>query len=229
MENVLDFFLRILVAGILAGLIGLDREMNSKEAGLRTHFLVGVGSALFMIISKYGFSDIIALNNIGLDPSRIAAQVVSGISFLGAGTILLEKRFIKGLTTAAGIWATAAIGLAVGSGMYEVGIFATFIVFVILKFSQKFLDLHFFKKIQGSKLFNVSIKMSKYPDNKIGEVLSNENYILSSFKTEKSLEDSISIYNIHFIIRAKKEESSLGLAKKLNDIDDVMSVEIENM
>ncbi len=182
-----------------------------------------------MIISKYGFNDVTVLSNFKLDPSRVAAQVVSGISFLGAGTIFLEKKFVKGLTTAAGIWATSAIGLAVGAGMYGVGIFSTFIVLVILKFLQKFLDLHCLRKMEGSKIFDIKIKMSNYPDKKITKLLSEENYTLSSFKTDKSLEDSKCIYNIHFIIRAKNEESPLDVAKKINNIDDVISIEIEGM
>ena len=107
-----DFVLRLLVAGILGAIIGLDREYRAKEAGYRTHFLVSLGSALIMIVSS-------------LDPSRVAAQVVSGIGFIGAGTIILQKQIVRGLTTAAGIWATAGIGLAVGAGMYVISIAAT--------------------------------------------------------------------------------------------------------
>ena len=88
-----DFFFRLLVAGVLGAIIGLDREYRAKEAGFRTHFLVALGSALFMIVSKYGFWDILGDTGIGLDPSRIAAQVVSGIGFLGAGTIIIQKLF----------------------------------------------------------------------------------------------------------------------------------------
>lgn len=90
-----DFFFRLLVAGVLGAIIGLDREYRAKEAGFRTHFLVALGSALFMIVSKYGFWDILGDTGIGLDPSRIAAQVVSGIGFLGAGTIIIQKLFVE--------------------------------------------------------------------------------------------------------------------------------------
>ena len=105
-----DFMLRLLVAGILGAIIGLDREYRAKEAGYRTHFLVSLGSALIMIVSQYGFQEIIKENSVTLDPSRVAAQVVSGIGFIGAGTIILQKQIVRGLTTAAGIWATAGIG-----------------------------------------------------------------------------------------------------------------------
>lgn len=105
-----DFAWRLLLAGVLGAVIGLDREYRAKEAGFRTHFLVALGSALFMIVSQYGFSGVLAGADVKLDPSRVAAQVVSGIGFLGAGTIIFQKQVVRGLTTAAGLWATAGIG-----------------------------------------------------------------------------------------------------------------------
>ncbi len=102
----IDFVIRLLVAGILGAIIGLDREYRAKEAGYRTHFLVSLGSALIMIVSQYGFQEIIKESSVTLDPSRVAAQVVSGIGFIGAGTIIFQKQIVRGLTTAAGIWAT---------------------------------------------------------------------------------------------------------------------------
>ncbi|RWR03676.1 methyltransferase [[Pantoea] beijingensis] len=129
----MDLLLRIALAGALGGLIGLERQLRAKEAGLRTHILVGIGSAMFMIVSKYGFDDILSQTHIGLDPSRIAAQVVSGMGFLGAGTIIIQKQIVKGLTTAAGLWVTAAIGLVIGSGMYEIGIYGTLMALVVLE------------------------------------------------------------------------------------------------
>ena len=101
-----DFALRLFVAGAMGVLIGLEREYRAKEAGYRTHFLVALGSALMMIVSQYGFMEVLKTDLIRLDPSRIAAQVVSGIGFIGAGTIILQKQIVRGLTTAAGIWAT---------------------------------------------------------------------------------------------------------------------------
>lgn len=128
-----DMLIRIALAGILGGLIGLERQMRAKEAGLRTHILVGIGSAMFMLVSKYGFSDMLNSDHVALDPSRIAAQVVSGMGFLGAGTIIIQKQIVKGLTTAAGLWVTAAIGLVIGSGMYEIGIYGTVLALVVLE------------------------------------------------------------------------------------------------
>ena len=128
-----NFAVRLLVAGVLGAVIGLEREYRAKEAGYRTHFLVSLGSALMMIVSKYGFAVILADTGVGLDPSRIAAQVVSGIGFIGAGTIIIQRQFVRGLTTAAGVWATAGIGLAVGAGMYSLGVAATILTLVGLE------------------------------------------------------------------------------------------------
>src|SRR6202050_1635206 len=123
--------LRLLVAAGLGSLIGAERERLVWAAGLRTHMLVSVGSCLFMIVSAYGFSTVIAPGVI-LDPSRVAAQVVSGIGFLGAGSILLRGDVVRGLTTAASLWTVAAIGLAVGGGLYTEAVAATLIILIIL-------------------------------------------------------------------------------------------------
>ena len=133
----LDFFVRILLACLCGGVIGVERGHRLKEAGVRTHLLVCCAAALMIIISKYGFADLTNAEEFhflgvrGADPARIAAQVVSGISFLCAGVIFKQGPIIKGLTTAAGLWATAGIGLALGAGMIPLGIFATAIVLVI--------------------------------------------------------------------------------------------------
>ena len=129
-----EFLLRIFVASVLGGLVGLEREYRAKEAGFRTHFLVALGSAVFMIVSAYGFSDVpLAEGTHRWDVSRIAAQVVSGIGFIGAGAIIFQKNTIKGLTTAACVWVTAAIGLACGAGLYSLAIVATMLVLLGLE------------------------------------------------------------------------------------------------
>ena len=130
-----EFILRIFIAAILGGLIGLEREWRAKEAGFRTHFLVALGSALFMIVSAYGFSDSLFNELQRWDVSRVAAQVVSGIGFIGAGTIIFRKseNVVSGLTTAAGLWVVAAIGLACGGGMYKLATASTLLVLVGLE------------------------------------------------------------------------------------------------
>lgn len=123
----LDLTIRLSMALVLGGAIGIEREYRAKEAGFRTHFLVALGSALFCIVSQYGFGFDLK------DSSRVAAQVVSGIGFLGAGTIIFQKNVVRGLTTAAGLWVTAAIGLACGTGMYVAALATTIMVLLGLE------------------------------------------------------------------------------------------------
>lgn len=133
--NEMQIILRLCVAAVLGCLVGADRERHEWTAGMRTYMLVAVGACLAMIVSINGFAVAIAPGapaNIRLDPSRMASQVIVGVGFLGAGTILMRNHAIHGLTTAAGIWAVAAIGLAVGGGLYIAAIAATVIVLVIL-------------------------------------------------------------------------------------------------
>lgn len=127
-----DLVLRLAVAAIIGSLVGFERERLMWSAGIRTHMLVAVGAALLMIVSAYGFQHAILMPHVVLDPSRVAAQVVSGIGFLGAGSILLRGNTVRGMTTAASIWAVAALGLAAGGGLYFAAGVATIIILVIL-------------------------------------------------------------------------------------------------
>ena len=128
----LEFLLRLLLSAALGALVGLERSKRRKEAGIRTHCIIACTSALFMIVSKYAFLDCLNIDGLrGADPARIAAQVVSGISFLGAGVIFKNGNSIRGLTTAAGMWGTAAIGMAVGAGMYWLGLFESAVLVAI--------------------------------------------------------------------------------------------------
>ena len=126
------FVVRLLLAALFAGVIGLERESHGRPAGLRTHILVSMGSCLVMLLSIYGFPGWTAR-----DPARLAAQVISGIGFLGAGTILREGASVKGLTTAASLWVVAGIGLAIGAGFYLSAVVATVIAVVALFFLEK--------------------------------------------------------------------------------------------
>lgn len=123
---------RLALAALLAGLVGLERGRMERAAGLRTHALVGVGSCLFMLVSAFGFKDTYGTPNITIDPTRVAAQVVSGIGFLGAGTIIFQREVVRGLTTAASIWTVAALGLAVGGGLYIPAACTTVLILLIL-------------------------------------------------------------------------------------------------
>lgn len=125
-----DWLIRLIIAGICGYAIGYERNSRSKNAGIRTHLIVSLSAALMIIVSKYGFMDIINLQGVGLDPSRVAAQIVSGIGFLGAGMIFVHNQSVNGLTTAAGIWATSGIGMAIGSGLYFIGVAATLLIII---------------------------------------------------------------------------------------------------
>lgn len=138
-SGVAEIALRLLVASTCGMLIGLERELRAKEAGVRTHFLVCFGSALFMIISVYGFLSTKGVDGIrGADQARIAAQIVSGIGFIGAGTIMVNRGSITGLTTAAGLWVAAGIGMAIGGGLYFIGLLATLLVLIGLELLRLF-------------------------------------------------------------------------------------------
>lgn len=125
------YLLRILVAAACGMAIGFERQNRMKWAGVRTHLIVAVASALMTLVSKYGFGDLMGQAGIGLDPSRIAAGVVTGIGFLGAGLILVRKQEVSGITTAAGVWATVGVGMAIGAGMYVLGVAAAVLVLIV--------------------------------------------------------------------------------------------------
>lgn len=145
-------------AFVLSMVIGVEREVHQKSAGLRTHTLVGVGAALFMLISKYGFNDVLAPGRIVVDPSRVAAQIVSGVGFLGAGLIFVRRDSVRGLTTAAAVWVTAAVGAACGAGLIVLGAAATAIYFVVAT-----LFPHLSRRLPRSS-FKLSVIRVRYPD-----------------------------------------------------------------
>lgn len=222
MDLNLDFALRLLVAGILGAIIGLDREYRAKEAGYRTHFLVSLGSALIMIVSQYGFQDIIQENSVTLDPSRVAAQVVSGIGFIGAGTIILQKQIVRGLTTAAGIWATAGIGLAVGAGMYTISIAATLLTLAGLEL------LSFLFKSIGMKS---SIVTFSTPNRDILKDVvarfNSKDYLLVSYNMQKIQNSEELIYQVTMVIKSKRNNDEGHLLQIMQTFPDINVDQIE--
>ncbi len=159
-----EFVLRLFVAAMLGGVIGLEREYRAKEAGFRTHFLVALGSGLFMILSQFGFNDVLGhYEQVSLDPSRIASQVVTGIGFIGAGTIIFQKHVVRGLTTAAGLWVTSAIGMTAGAGMYVLSIATTVLVLLCLE------ALYFILQHFGTR--NITVTFSTPKEENIQPVL----------------------------------------------------------
>lgn len=211
-----DFALRLFVAGVMGVLIGLEREYRAKEAGYRTHFLVALGSALMMIVSQYGFMEVLKTDLIRLDPSRIAAQVVSGIGFIGAGTIILQKQIVRGLTTAAGIWATSGIGLAVGAGMYAVGISATLLVLLGLEALS-----YFFKSIG---LRNMMIDFStddKEAIKRVSKKFNTRNYVVVSYEMTEAYTNGKNVYHVSMVVKAKRMNEEGLLLMFLQDFPDI--------
>ena len=211
-----DFALRLFVAGAMGVLIGLERECRAKEAGYRTHFLVALGSALMMIVSQYGFMEVLKTDLIRLDPSRIAAQVVSGIGFIGAGTIILQMQIVRGLTTAAGIWATSGIGLAVGAGMYAVGISATLLVLLGLE------TLSYFFKSIG--LRNMMIDFStddKEAIKRVSKKFNTRNYVVVSYEMTEAYTNGKNVYHVSMVVKAKRMNEEGLLLMFLQDFPDI--------
>lgn len=211
-----DFVLRLVVAGVLGGVVGWDREYRAKEAGLRTHFLVAIGSALIMIVSQHGFGDVLGKPGVGLDPSRIAAQVVSGIGFIGAGTILIQKQFVRGLTTAAGLWATSGIGLAVGAGMYWVGVCAMVLTLVGLEF----LTIVFKDVGEHSSLVVFSTK-DKENLKRVANELHIRNYRIASYDVQQERVEDSELYHVTLVVKTKRHVDETLLFQFLQDLPDL--------
>ena len=211
-----DFILRLFVAGILGAVVGLDREYRAKEAGYRTHFLVSLGSALIMVVSQYGFQDVILENSVSLDPSRVAAQVVSGIGFIGAGTIIIHRQLVRGLTTAASLWATAGIGLAAGAHMYIVAAAAT----LLTLFALEVLTLVFGGLGRRRTMVVFSAASRAVVDDMFNELQSRE-YAVISYEVEAQRGADGIVYRATLVIRAKgnaDEDRYIDLLRENPDI-----------
>ncbi len=156
--SVLPYLLAIVTAVVCGAAIGVERTLRQKEAGIRTHIIVALGSALIMIVSKYGFFDIVGYaDHVNLDGARLAAQVVTGISFLGAG-IIVYKGTVKGLTTAAGVWTTAGIGLAAGAGMYGIAVYSTLVLLIVQ------IVIHRILPVENMSTLSVTLKLVDDPE-----------------------------------------------------------------
>jgi len=212
-----NFIWRLCAAGLCGTIIGLDREYRVKDAGFRTHFLVALGSALMMIVSQYGFDELLATHEgIRFDPGRIAAQVVSGIGFIGAGTIILHRQLVRGLTTAASLWATAGIGLAAGAHMYAVAGAAT----LLTLFGLEALTL-FFGGLGRKRTMIVYSSTRREPLDAMFERLKTSKYTVISYEVESRRSDGEERYRATLVIRAKgttEEEEYVNLLRESPDI-----------
>lgn len=214
---VIDITLRLLIAMLLGGVIGIEREYRSKEAGFRTHFLVALGSALFCIVSQYGFGFDLK------DSSRVAAQVVSGIGFLGAGTIIFQKNVVRGLTTAAGLWVTAAIGLACGSGMFAAAAIATALIIVGLEVLILFIP-HIGRTVVELSFSTTSEESIKQVVNKLKKA----GIRITSFKLRKQISaQGDKIYRVDLELRVKRRDGHDTLIDMVSGYQDGMISSVE--
>ena len=207
---ILDITLRLVAAMVLGGSIGIEREFRSKDAGFRTHFLVALGSPLFTVLSQYGFG--IALK----DSSRVAAQVVSGIGFLGAGTIIFQKNMVRGLTTAAGLWVPAAIALAGGTGLYLIAAITTTLVLVGLE------ALHTFIPQLGKAA--VQLGFTSGSKTSVAEVLKRlkaEDIDISTFEMKSRTTKDGDVFDVNADIRVKRGGHNERILNLINEFDDV--------
>lgn len=173
MDAIIEFFsgysalilvIRIILAGVCGGIIGVERTLRQKDAGFRTHIVVAMGAALMMIISKYGFFDLIGLDEtLRVDASRVASNIITGISFLGAGMIFVKGTSIKGLTTAAGIWVTAAVGMAMGAGLYVVSFVSVILLLLVQIIFHKFL-IGFDKVLANDNIVPCFVQLANTPE-----------------------------------------------------------------
>ncbi len=217
-----EFVLRLFVAAMLGGVIGLEREYRAKEAGFRTHFLVALGSGLFMILSQFGFDNVLSnYEQVSLDPSRIASQVVTGIGFIGAGTIIFQKHVVRGLTTAAGLWVTSAIGMTAGAGMYLLSIATTVLVLLCLE------ALYFILQHFGTR--NITVTFSTPKEESIQLVLQRlraKEVIIDSYEMKRKDTSSGYYYVVTMEMKFKRKRYKNHL---LNFMAEFESVTVETM
>lgn len=193
MINWTEILIRLFLASLFGALIGLERERKDWTAGMRTHMMVCLGSALIMMVSSFGFSDILGTAHVELDPSRVAAQVISGIGFIGAGTILfLRQGIIRGLTTASGLWTVAAIGLATGGGMYFAGAATTVLALIILWALQP-LEKKITQRFKKEKILRIITSQQANPSEilkKIGQIntLNFSNFSINNSEEERTIQ-----------------------------------------
>lgn len=211
-----EIIVRLLLAVLISGLIGFERELKNHPAGLRTHILVTVGSALVMLISKYGFDDL-SRGYVG-DPGRLAAQVISGIGFLGAGTIIMQGNVVRGLTTAASLWTSACIGLAIGAGYYMGGITAAVLVLftlLILGILEKKFYKNRIRKIHIEARDNLSLM------EKIGTVFSENEIAINGMNVKRTEEDGNRMVHMIFSVRLPNAAESNKIVQQLSDNKDI--------
>lgn len=217
--------IRLILAGVLGGLVGIEREVNKHPAGFRTHLLVSMGSCLIMVLSFYGFNEIINSNsNIRFDPSRLPSYVISGIGFLGAGTILVREATVRGLTTAASIWIVSAIGLVVGAGMYFIAIFTTVIVILSLFFLNKWEQL-FIRRSKSNEL-HIIINEEALTVSDLIDLIITKGFSVKKLEVERT--DQHGILKLFLSLEPKNRKTRMDLLEVFNKLEAVMKISTEN-
>lgn len=208
----LEYFIRILLAGVCGAFIGFERRKRFKDAGIRTHLILSIGCAVIMIISKYAFSDIL-----DYDAARVASNIITGVGFLGAGVIFIKSGSVRGLTTAAGIWTTAAIGMAIGAGFYLLGI-AVSIVLVLIQL----LLYRLVPALESIEVAELLIKAKYTPDilETIKKELDKNNIFINTMKIKKHDNE----LDIRFSVKVHKDHSMQGLFELLTSYDEIIEV-----
>lgn len=214
-----EMLLRLVISAVAGGIVGMEREAKNRPAGLRTHILVTLGSALIMLISMYGF-DGMGVSGEGGEPARLAAQVVSGIGFLGAGTILRNGNNINGLTTAASIWVCGGIGLAIGNGYYYGGIATTFIVLITLK-SMGFIERKVFKGKYKTLVVSCKKRIGLIGD--VGQIFGRNNISVRDIKVSSESDDDHVGADIYFTLKLPSKLIPEKLFDEILSIDGIKS------
>lgn len=213
------WLLRLIVAGVCGATIGFERSRRQKDAGIRTHMIVALGAALAMVVSKYGFFDLLEFEGLRADASRIASNVITGVGFLGAGVIFVKDVSIKGLTTAAGIWATASVGLAVGAGMYTVAIGATILMVVFQLVFHKF-----FSRLENTvNEFTVTISDDINAVKNFRSMLSENKILVERCKMTRNEDSTVTL---DITIKKARTTSMDEILLIAEQNEDILSVEI---
>lgn len=215
-----ELLVRLLTACVCGCIIGIERSFRQKEAGIRTHVILALGAALMMIVSKYGFFDLVA-KNIDADGSRIASNIVTGISFLGAGVIFVRGGSIKGLTTAAGIWATAGIGMALGAGMYTIGIACTIGMIIIQLLLHRFMP---FSENMETNIITIKINEGSQGLDQITEELTKAGILITGIRFKK--QDN-GVTKAELTVRTKKKTSMKAVLELVNNNEAIQEFTLE--
>lgn len=218
--------IRLILAAFLAGVIGIERESKGHPAGFRTHMLVGTGSCLVMLLALFGFQDYLNQNGdlVAYDPSRLASYVISGIGFLGAGTIIVQGASIRGLTTAASIWIVAAIGLTIGAGMFFAGIATTVLVLTSLIFLNH-VD-KWFKNVSDTDVLFIAMDKKA---NELGEAiqrLESMEVQVQKIKGKEFDEDEAPLLHYYIKIHLPEGVAETELYQSLYKVDSIKEIEL---